>query len=491
MLERKVFLYWAFVLLPLLLVGHAIFFVGFIASDDALYVNQVNQYLSGDLSPPETHWGFRYTVVVPLLIVAKIFGLSEFSLSVFSLIYIIILLVLFGAFVSREIGNKPAMYAGLLLVSMPLVVVQSSILNIDFPEALFLFASMISFYYANEAREKSLSLFFLAGVLLGLAMLSRETAYGFLLILALYFLFGGYRHWKYYLAGLLGVFSIVCLEWLYYLLSGESVLYRYFTIAHSHGTVGIKSGDFTAGSGNISDSRLFAPWLALLVNQEFALLFWVGAAAVFYLLKQKLWGNYCFLNYLAVFFVVYFLWISYSGAIRPLPRYYTFLAILMTIPIGIVLSHLKSHLLKVLLILLILGTSFGAMSVENLYPRFAARTIAEYAMRVDELVVTDPDSSRKAKGHVQFFKGNTHLVSDEIPQNQAFLYARVKGVSVDPGLRPYLNIENRKTSFDPPKLLVGKILDLSGLATLLPHGLYQYLAIRNPGVIVYRIPALD
>jgi hypothetical protein len=42
---------------------------------------------------------------------------------------------------------------------------------------------------------------------------------------------------------------------------------------------------------------------------------------------------------------------------------------------------------------------------------------------------------------------------------------------------------------EPPKLLIGRLLDLTGLAALLTPSQYQWLAVRNPRVLVFQIDA--
>ncbi|WP_295607634.1 hypothetical protein, partial [uncultured Lamprocystis sp.] len=42
---------------------------------------------------------------------------------------------------------------------------------------------------------------------------------------------------------------------------------------------------------------------------------------------------------------------------------------------------------------------------------------------------------------------------------------------------------------EPPKLLIGRLLDLTGLATLLTPSQYRWLAVRNPPVLVFQIDA--
>jgi len=50
----------------LFIVNFAGFFVGYIASDDAFYIIFARQWLDHGFTLPNAHWGFRYTIVLPI-----------------------------------------------------------------------------------------------------------------------------------------------------------------------------------------------------------------------------------------------------------------------------------------------------------------------------------------------------------------------------------------------------------------------------------------
>ena len=101
-------------------------------------------------------------------------------------------------------------------------------------------------------------------------------------------------------------------------------LRRFVTLTEAHGSLNKVIGDFHSGTGNISDDRLLAPILALLVNQEFGLLFFAVVPAAWYCARSDVLTSEQRLTVKVMtgFLVLWFVWIGYGGAVRPLPRYF-------------------------------------------------------------------------------------------------------------------------------------------------------------------------
>lgn len=485
----------------LMLFNVYIFYVGFIASDDAIYIGNARQLLQDGFGYlPGAHWGFRYPLLMPVAALEALPANSvECTYPLISIVYSLAFGAIVIAFLARVAGALPAFSAALLLGSMPLLVIQSSIIDVDIPEALFLFLALMFFYQSTlSAGKKQRLLLFATGIALGFAMLSRETAYGFLLVFGLLFIRGAYMPRASYLWGFAGVMLIIGLEWLYYTLHGESFLYRYLTISQTHGPIGLRTSDFDSGTGNLSDNRLLGPILAIMLNQEFALLFFLAIGCGAWLYKtdrlnqpedKRLLGLTLFAA------VIYFIWLGYSGAIRPLPRYFTFLAILAVIPISLAVARSKSRLFPILLLSTAVATNYLALSVENIHPRFASRAVFEHSEQTGEPIYMDEETARRVSLLASWHRLPTSTrVRSGLPETGTALIARVDNVPFsDPHFEAtwqtmmsqgLLKIEHVSA---PPKLLIGHILDLSGLAHLLPENRLHWLTIRNPKVTFYRV----
>jgi hypothetical protein len=468
------------------------FFIGYMASDDSKYFEQAMKYLEGDMSLPEKHWGLRYTIVLPLVFLGYITNINEWTLSVIPLIYLILTLLLIYYFSIKKIDLRTFYYLGALIISMPILVSQSTALGVDITEAFFLLAALFSFYNAETSEDNYLSKYFVAGIFLGFALLTRETAYGFLLVLAVFFLMGGYKRWNGYLIGLLGILLILSLEWLYYLSMGEGIFYRFEVALSKHGSIGIKTGDFVSGasgpSGNISDNRLFGPILALLFNQEFALLYWFFLGSIIYFFRNRKTENSTLLKYIFITFLVYFLWTAYSGAIRPLPRYYTFLSILAVFPIVLMLMSVQKTI-RYFVIAIIISSNFLALSVENLNPKFAAKTISNYIQESNQNVLTDKNTAHYAKRYLTLYGIDAKLISSTVSNKTGYVYAKVEDAPVNDSYINFVCKENFISKKLPPKILIGKILEWIGIDKFVPEEIYNWLAFRNPPVEYYRINA--
>lgn len=482
----------------LLAVNVKLFFVGFMSSDDSIYISDARELVSQPDYLPKSHWGFRYPLIWPIALLEKaVAHPSEHLYVIIPFAFTVLLGIVLIYYLWSQIGNRAAITGALLIATMPLLVVQSSIIDADTPETLFLLSSLLLFLTATSLTERPTAAALVgSGVCLGLAMLTRETAYGFLLVYGLLFLRGAFFKRSTYLWGFAGVVIIIAVEWLFYTFHGESPLYRYFAIARSH-MAGGGPGNFTAGTGNISDSPLWGPILALLVNQEFALVFygallayvWTRWDGVYQKSDLRMLGLFAFAS------LIYFVWLGYSGVIRSLPRYFTLIAVLAIFPIAIFAERTRFRFVALMLVAAILGGNYLALCVENIHPRFATRTVVDYATAVGEPIATDAHTFSRARQLAQLRRQPPKAIVVKNPKPEApFLYAKVDGRDdYSPKLRKALREADEKgkieliRTFEPPKLAAGWVLDLSGLGHFLSPQQYRWLAIRNPSVHVFRV----
>ena len=266
----------------LIILNFQIFFVGFIASDDGIYVAAARAWSFPVNALPTNHWGFRYPALWPIAALEHlVVSPPPIAYALLPLAFSIALGSAVVWFVGANIGGRGALAAALLLSTMPLAVIQSSIINVDVIETLFLFLSLAWFVSAARASTaRRAGWLFFSGLALGGALLTRETAYGFLIVYGLLWLSGAWFPRKYYLWVLVGALLVIGAEMGYYAAHEESPLYRFFTIADSHGTLHLSTADFSSGTGNASDNRWLAPMAALLLNQEFTLLFYAAPLAL-------------------------------------------------------------------------------------------------------------------------------------------------------------------------------------------------------------------
>lgn len=478
--------------LALVLLNIFVFYIGFMASDDSMYNSAAARVAAGEITLPERHWAFRYTVIYPLAALIATAGNSEQTTLYLTIGYLATLLGLTIWLVHRCAGASSALWFALLAGTTPILITLSSTLNADIPEALFLLGSVATFYVAWYHRRESNGLFVLAGVAAGLAMLTRETAYGIGLFYGVYFLRYGLTNLRPFIFLGLGTFAVLAIEATCYVAAGESPLYRLITASQSHGGLGNIGASFSAGSGNISNSRLWAPPLSLLLNQEFGLLFWLGIGCAIALRGHQGVNDETrrLLRYVYGAALVYFVWLGYSGAIRPLPRYFIFDVVLILMPIAVFVSVTPRKWLKVLILGAAIGANYAGLSIDNINQRFPERTIAKFVLKTDASVASDSEAVSRGRSFITLMGGDPNRLL-EVPTGEsapASYFAAVDGrYETDAELVAILNKAEKIETATPPKLMVGRILDITGLARFLSANKYWWLAVRTPSVTFYRL----
>ncbi len=469
-----------------------VFYLGFIASDDSLYNSYAAAIAAGDITLPEKHWAFRWTVIVPLAGLIAMVGVSEQTILILTLGYLVALIATLTWITHRFAGPASAFWVAILAATTPLLVTLSTTVNADIPEAVFLLASVTMFYIAWYHRLDLGRLFLGAGVAAGLAMLTRETAYGIGLFYALYFLRYGWRVPRPFILLGLGALAILSIEMTCYVAAGESPFYRLISATQSHGGLNAAGAEFGAGSGNLSNSRIWGAPLALLFNQEFGLLFWFGIGCAIALRKHAGVSDEMrqFLRYMYAAGAVYFIWLGYSGTIRPLPRYFVFDLAIVLIPIAAFLAVTKRRWLRALIVFTALGASYAGLSVDNINQRFPERAIAEFALKNDGVIATDSETASRARSFTYLMGGQpADIVEHTLPGATPRYVAAVDGrAGSDPDLAATLERATEVERAEPPKLLIGRILDVTRLGGLLPPDKYWWLAVRTPGVSFYKLP---
>ena len=163
------------VLLGLLVAGlHPYGYTGG-GADDGRYLEAVRCIVSNGYCVPTNHWAARLPVVLPSSAIVALVGESRGTLLLIPLLYGAGSLILFALLVRRIAGERAATLASLALICTPAFISRWLRLNVDIPELFFLLAAL-SLLLAAVRREQA-SLAIAAGAAVGLAVLSRTTAF--------------------------------------------------------------------------------------------------------------------------------------------------------------------------------------------------------------------------------------------------------------------------------------------------------------------------
>ncbi len=479
------------VLVSLLAVGMLAFgWLGFLASDDWIYAQAAERWLQLGPHLGSSHHALRLPVVLPIARSFALFGVSEFSLVLPTLVFFAALTILTYSFLAATLDRFAALAAVILLVTCPLFAVTATVASADIAELCFLVSSIWLFHRATESEHRS-ALLFGAGVAAGLAFTTRETAGVLVIYYGLLFL-ARYRlpRRRYWIVAA-GFAAIVCTETILLGLVTGDPFYRFRIDIHAARLPSIE------GTGNLEIDPLVDPFLAILLNQEFALLFFAAIPLGCWIVLDRSAPerSRTIARLLGGLGVIWFVAIGYGPLAERSPRYFSVTAYVGVILVAMWHASIGRRMPRLAFVVaagLVLSNLLGVY-LENRDPLFGERRLAERVAQESEPVYTDPETARR----VTFFL------------TQAGLLGRVQGVPPPTGSLYFYNSKraargwNVPEPFDPrayapqpswgvvwhaePKRkLSGDVAESLGLGRILPAWIFLKLTEPNPAVVLYR-----
>jgi len=480
---------WSMMLFAFVSVGH-------IASDDQLYIGAARDWLEITGYAPDNHWAVRHTVTLPIAISFALFGDGEWQSVLPSTLYALALASTVYLILNRYLGAWPAILGSVALVTTGLYSELGTIANADVTETLLLLLGLFLFYEGarHDGDVRRLSG---AGLLLGLAFLTRETAAAVPVTLAALFVLGAYtERWRYFIVG--GAFLVpVLVEAAYYTVIGEGPLHRFETVLTSAGTPrATVEGAVDAGTGNITNNRLLAPFAAMLANNEFMLVFWMGIAA-----GLSLWwkgtlrrgSEFGFVRLVLLAAVIWIPFQFYFLGLRPLPRYLAFPLVAAVFLIGPWLAHLLTsgrQTIAALLLAALVGTNLFAIDMSNKAPRHPERLLARWALEYDEPIYADAEFIGRA-GNFLIWAGVDGEVRPAPPPPGSLYAARLVTRRGNGLTATTPAIENAQVAarWDGESTITGTIIGHLGLRELVSQSPFARLLRYGEPVRLYRLPS--
>jgi 4-amino-4-deoxy-L-arabinose transferase-like glycosyltransferase len=469
--------------------------VGYLGSDDTTYAIGAYGWIE-EFPYVGGHGTIRYTITMPMALSFLTFGGNEFAMVLPSLLYMLGFLLLIWSTIRRVGNDHMALAALAALVTSPLLVIQSGIASIDTVEMTFLFASVLLFWRCLEQGPNAKTLF-AAGAFAGLAFLSRETAIFVALFYAIFFAIGYRFHRGHYLWITAGFLFIWALEILYLWIMTGDPLYR-ITIALNHDDTINRNIDV---AGNLIIHPLIDPVLVLFANQEFMALFFIA-------IPLGLW--LCFgqsiepriRHFARILSILALVWFLAAGSVQKLlplnPRYFMIPATVACILTGISLALLwqKAKLLVALIAAFLASTNMVGIYVENKDSMFGERKLAEAALTAKRPIYTDPMTHYRGDMMLKWngMLDQTHIGAP--PPGSLYFYnpkwadkanakmeaAEIARYAPQPGWKKLWSAEP-----DPPA--VTRLIEASGLAAIIPAGVWKKLRYRHQPVALYEVPA--
>jgi 4-amino-4-deoxy-L-arabinose transferase-like glycosyltransferase len=470
--------------------------VGYLGSDDVTYATGAYGWLR-QFPYVGGHGTIRYLITWPIALSFVAFGEGEFQLILPTIGYFAALIAVTYLCMARLLDRATAVVAAILVMTLPLFAVQATTASADITELTFIVASVWLFYVASTSA-RPFPLLFASGAAAGLAWLTRETAVALLLFYGLSFL-AGYRikRAQYFVMGA-GFFAVWGCELAYLYAMTGNPLYRIFISLHHDSTV-TRAVDV---AGNLFVHPAINPLVMLLVNQEFAVFFWIAIPVIVLLLaKRVLPDPYAEIARLwSLLAITWFLFFAVNSSLLPLnPRYVAPTAYGAAIAVAIFLRWLwleRRFRAAAIVFGAIVAANFAAIHVENRDYMFGERALADFVGDGGRTVRTDPDTAHRALQLLEWQGTEQRVVAGAPAPGQLYLYnpiragfpSRLVKPEDAPRYRPVAAWEIVWQSQPRPKL-AGRVLKALGLDRFVPEGLMRRLYLPHPGVTVYRVPA--
>ena len=157
----------------------SIFYVGFGFHDDIVYVSLANLLNKGELRIPSLSnmyiFTLRPTVYYPIALSYKLFGINEYSASLPFMIFSIGIVITTYLIGKTIFNDHVGLISSFILTIFPLFVFYSTQYGPDIPLAFFSSLSVLFFIKGEKNLKQNKKFYFLSGVFLGFAYLTKIT----------------------------------------------------------------------------------------------------------------------------------------------------------------------------------------------------------------------------------------------------------------------------------------------------------------------------
>ena len=445
--------------------------IGFIASDDALYYQGALRWLTDPPFAGDNHWSTRFPLTLTFTAFIALLGKGYAAFAATALVFYAAAVAITGMAAARVGGERAGWIAALLTATLPVIVGHATTVSVDLVEAsaLVLGATLLGDALGDRHRmAKGLA----AGVALGVAMLCRETTALPLLGLAPLFLLGRPVPRRVLIAAALGFAVVIGAEALFqWAMTGDPL--RRYTIAFHHDEHIDRAANL---EGNLLLWPPIDPLLVLLVNDDFGLLFWVaGAALATGALRRVDAEGRARLVILGAMALAAFVLVAVLTTKLVLnPRYFTLPALAAAIVVALWLDYAGWRIRR-LALTAIVGSGLLLMSVGNAHPRWEVEALVAAAeAHPGEPVAGRAEYVRRAALPLAL-AGRGRLIAGA-PRPGGLVVAPEASAPVGEVLARYPS---------PPTRL-GAILRAGGVERLVPGAVARRMFAPNPTYVLVR-----
>ena len=463
-----------------------IFWVGLWGADDTTYWAGSTGWLEHVPYVGTDHGRLRHTMVIPMAIARRLFGDGMLAMTLPTLLHGIGAILVAGFWMGRVAGPVAAAGALALMVTNPQFVLVSSTADIDVLELFYVLSGFALMQAAMDRPAERVRLLLWAGLLLGLGMLTRETIVFAVVAIGLLFLAGYGMKRAYYFAIGAGFLVPFGLELIYLGVMTGNPLYRASISVHHDSTI---NRWIPQGAAVPLVHPVIDPFIMLLLNHNFALLFWVGPPLIVWLFRRGALSLRA--RRLAVLLttlgVTWILFAAETWKLLPLtPRYFLLPSILVSILSGLALARLwqlgrRRLALGIGLVLVI--ANIGAVWLDNRNYFYGEHELVDVTSRHQGTIHTDPQTLRRA-GLLLEWKGLRGRVTAAPPEPGDLFYHNPTRAPDE--LRPkpgWIVVEKDGL----PETIGQRLARLLLPPGTIPPGIWEKLGRGHPDVTLYRV----
>jgi 4-amino-4-deoxy-L-arabinose transferase-like glycosyltransferase len=337
----------------------------------------------------------------------------------------------------------------------------------------------------NAARRR-LWMLLLAGVALGLAIVSRETAGFAVIAIAVLFAAGFGMRRTAYIAIAIGCIAVVGLDFAYSWWMSGTPFYRASIALHHDATT---NRWIDQGASVPIVHPLIDPLTMLLFNRNFGLQLWIGVPLTVWLLRRGALDPSSRRLALSAI-VVAAIWTLFAAGLWKqldlIPRYFLLPALLLSMLAGMALARLWErgrHRLATALAVMVIGANLLSLSFDTRnYVMYGECALIDLAGRQPGLIHTDPQTLRRADLLLQW-KGLASRVTDTPPASGDLFFLDPSRSDVTPGADWRL-VERDGPSAQVRRWLAAHLVP----ARLLSPAQFTKLSQGHADVTLYRLP---
>lgn len=482
----------------------AAFWVGYQGTDDGSYIDAALTWRDHFPLVGRSHWELRYPVIVVLDTAFWMFGVNVAAVGASMLACLFAVVALSIWILQRWFGAWESVIFVAIFCTLPGALVLSTVANADVPE-LFLVVASLAFYFSACRSFHSKWLLLGAGIAAGLAFATRETSIGLMIAYAILFVFVPGIPRRDYLFLASGFLAVVGLEMCYFFVQTGNPLWR-FTLDVHHDSVdrstALQVGKVIDREGNFSVGgpmgKFVAPVLVFLVTQKYGLVYYALLGSLAFLLCRAWTNRQTFI--LVTLGIVFLAWAGFvilnTGLLYLVPRYFLVNAWIASFVSAIALARLfetRTRLAAAILTTL-LAASTVCLWVENTDPNRPSRVAVELAATSGKTVYTDAVTRRRGRFIAQL-RGVTGRIRDGHPAVGTLYVLVPENLSRCESEHCSSYVPDRSTILRwravaqtaPSPPILGRALENSGLARIIPDQIFRKIARPGSDVFVYQV----